>query len=50
MSEREQVYSQLEDARKKLLAAIDGLTPEQMTVPMLDDWSVKDILCHLASW
>ena len=50
MSDREQVYSQLEDARQQLLAAIDGLKPEQMTVPVVDDWSVKDLLAHVASW
>lgn len=50
MSDREQVYSQLEEARQELLAAIDGLKPEQMTVPMLEDWSVKDVLAHVASW
>ncbi len=50
MSDREQIYSQLEDARKKLLAAIDGLKPEQMTVPVVDDWSVKDLLAHVACW
>jgi len=44
------VYSLLEGARQELLAAIDGLKPEQMTVPMLGDWSVKDILAHVASW
>ena len=50
VSDREQVYSQLEKARQQLLAAVDGLKPEQMTVPMMGDWSVKDILAHVASW
>ena len=50
MSDRQQMYSQLEEARKVLLDAFDGLTPDQMTVPMLEDWSVKDILTHVASW
>ena len=50
LSDREQVYSLLEAARKELVAAIDGLTPEQMAIPVFDDWSVKDILAHIASW
>ena len=50
MSDREEVYSQLEAARKELMAAIDGLTPEQMAIPVFDDWSVKDILAHIVSW
>jgi len=46
----EEVYSLLEAAHKELLAAIDGLTPEQMAIPVFDDWSVKDILAHIVSW
>lgn len=36
--------------RRDLLAAIDGLTDEQLTEPILDGWSVKDHLAHLALW
>jgi hypothetical protein len=50
VSDREEVYSPLEEARQELLGAIDGLTPEQMAVPVFADWSVKDILAHIASW
>ncbi|MGD0204949.1 MAG: DinB family protein [Dehalococcoidia bacterium] len=50
MSDREEVYSLLQDAHKELLGAIDGLTPEQMAVPVVGDWSVKDILAHIVSW
>jgi hypothetical protein len=31
-----------------LLAAITGLSGEEMTEPSLDGWSVKDHLAHLA--
>jgi hypothetical protein len=50
MSDREELLSLLEGGRKELLAAIDGLTPDQMAIPVFDDWSVKDILAHVASW
>ncbi len=51
MSDREEIYSTLQEGRKELLAAIDGLTPQQMTTPVYDDdWSVKDILTHIVSW
>jgi hypothetical protein len=50
MSNREDIYSMLQEARKEFLAAIDGLTPQQMTTPLHDDWSVKDILTHIVSW
>ena len=50
MSDREEAYSLLREAHKELLAAIDGLTPEQMAIPVFADWSVKDILAHIVSW
>ncbi len=50
MSDREEVHSLLQGAHKELLAAIDGLTPEQMAIPVFADWSVKDILAHIVSW
>ena len=50
MSDREEVHSLLEASHKEILAAIDGLTPEQMAVPVFADWSVKDILAHIVSW
>jgi uncharacterized damage-inducible protein DinB len=36
--------------REALLAAVDGLSDEQMTERTLDGWSVKDHLFHLALW
>jgi hypothetical protein len=36
--------------REDLLAAIDGLSDEQMTETSLDGWSVKDHLAHIAFW
>jgi hypothetical protein len=50
VSDREEVRSLLEQAHDELLAAIDGLTPEQMNIPVFADWSVKDILAHIVSW
>jgi hypothetical protein len=50
VSDREEVCSLLEQAHRELLAAIDGLTPEQMAIPVFADWSVKDILAHIVSW
>jgi len=50
VSDREEAYSLLREAHKELLAAIDGLTPEQMAIPVFADWSVKDILAHIVSW
>ena len=36
--------------RRDLLAAIDGLTDDQLSGTTLDGWSVKDHLAHLALW
>jgi len=33
-----------------LLAAVDGLTPDQMTTPDAGGWSPKDNLAHLSEW
>lgn len=37
-------------SREQLLAAIDGLSEEQLAETSLDGWSVKDHLAHLAFW
>jgi uncharacterized damage-inducible protein DinB len=42
-----QAYRQ---SRETLLAAIDGLSDEQMTAPSIDGWSAKDHLAHIAFW
>jgi uncharacterized protein (TIGR03083 family) len=37
--------------RAAIEAALAGLTPEQMTAPgVMGEWSVKDILGHIAMW
>jgi hypothetical protein len=48
--DREELLHHYSDSRAKLLAAIDGLTDEQMSQPSLDGWAVKDHLAHLALW
>jgi uncharacterized protein (TIGR03083 family) len=48
---KSEIRKALEDSRKKLLDAIDGLSEEEMQMPTLaDDWSVKDVLVHLTMW
>jgi len=42
---------QLQDARERLLASFKGLPEEQMAQPgVCGDWSVRDILAHVAAW
>ncbi len=40
----------VEDEFNVLLAAVDGLTDEQMTRPWYGTWCVRDILAHIAGW
>ncbi|HEX5417163.1 MAG TPA: DinB family protein [Chloroflexota bacterium] len=47
---KEELLSHYRRMRADLLAAIDGLTDEQLTEESLDGWSVKDHLAHLAFW
>jgi len=45
-----ELLSQLEAARQELVAALQGLPEEKMTTPMLGEWSVRDVLAHIAAW
>ena len=48
---KQELLSKLEAARAQLETAIEPLTPEQMvTERAIGDWSVKDVLAHLAVW
>ena len=48
--DREKLLQHYRESRADLLAAVEGLTDEQLTDPSLDGWSVKDHFLHLASW
>ena len=50
MGDREQLLARAEKARRGFLAAVEGLTEEQMTKPAIGEWSIKDLLCHVASY
>lgn len=47
---RDALLQHYRQMREQLLAAIQGLSDEQMIEPSLDGWSVKDHLAHLAPW
>lgn len=48
--DREDLLRHYREMRAGLLAAIEGLSDEQLSEPTLDDWAVKDHLLHLAMW
>ena len=48
---RQMLAGQVNDARERLLASIEGLSDEKLTKPgVKGDWSVRDILCNIAAW
>ena len=48
---RQELISRLDAERTRLEDVIGGLPPDQMTAPgAVGDWSVKDVLAHLAMW
>ena len=50
MSDKSDAIAGLEAAREETLEAINGIPEEKMSAVAFGRWSVKDILCHLASW
>lgn len=50
LTANQQLITELEHARKRLLTAMDGLSEEHASQPAPDGWSVKDHLNHLALW
>ena len=50
MSDKSDAIAVLESARAETLEAIDGIPEEKMAIAAFGSWSVKDVLCHLASW
>lgn len=48
--DRDDLLRRYRESRVRLLAAIDGLTDEQMSDTSIDGWSVNDHLAHLALW
>ena len=48
---RDEAVQQLRAARKELQGSVTGLTEEDLLRPKaMGQWSVKDILAHVASW
>ncbi len=50
MSDKSDAVAVMETVRAETLDAISGIPEEKMTVAAFGTWSVKDVLCHLASW
>jgi hypothetical protein len=50
MSDKSDTLATLQNARVETLDAIKGIPEDQMTVAAFGEWSIKDVLCHLASW
>lgn len=48
--DRDALLQHYRETRRELLAAIDGLSDQQMTERTLEGWSVQDHLTHIAFW
>ena len=48
--DKQTAIAQAEDGFGKLLASVQGLDERAMTKVFYGDWSVKDILAHIAGW
>src|SRR4051794_37718238 len=48
--DKQELLQHFDGLRRELLAAIEGLTDEQLCETTIDGWSVKDHLLHLALW
>jgi hypothetical protein len=40
----------LQESRNELAGAIQGLPDDKMAVPLVDDWSAKDVMGHITAW
>lgn len=49
-SARDQLLVEMDAARDRVNDAIASLSEEQMAIPGIDGWSVKDHLAHLTLW
>ncbi len=47
---RDDILKTLDAEFDDLLASVNGLSDEQMTRVWFGDWSVRDILAHIAGW
>jgi hypothetical protein len=48
--DKQTALKEVSDGFDKLLAAVEGLDDRAMTTKFYGDWTVKDILAHIAGW
>lgn len=49
-TDKQGVIADYRAAYSEFRAAVDGLTDEQMTKPFLDEWTVREVVGHIAGW
>jgi hypothetical protein len=50
MSKKDALLSELAAHYEELYSSVMGIPEEHLTRPLLDGWSAKDILAHIAGW
>ena len=48
--DKQAVIADVQAAYSEFRSAIEGLTDEQLTKPFMEDWSVREVLGHVAGW
>lgn len=48
--ERDTLLEHYRQSHAELMAALDGLSEDQLVEPLIDGWSVKDHILHVAFW
>jgi hypothetical protein len=50
LQDKMELVKQIEAGWAELLAAASHLTPAQLTTPLADAWTGKDLLAHITAW
>jgi hypothetical protein len=50
MHDKQSVISDYQSAYEEFKQSISGLSEEQLTKPVLDEWSVREVVGHIAGW
>jgi hypothetical protein len=50
MHDKQSVINEYRSAYDEFKRSVSGLNEEQLTKPFLDDWSVREVVGHIAGW
>jgi hypothetical protein len=50
MSQKEELLKKLDDGYAAFKATFEGVSQDKAAQPFVDDWSLKEVLAHVAGW